>query len=133
MLYSESIHTEERTVERIRFIQHNGKEILFLNFANCDAAEAHAIIDPAKALICARPQGSLLTLTDVTNARFDDTLNERIKAFTAHNKPYVKAAAVVGVTGLKKILFEATMLFSRRKLHAFETLDQAKAWLTSTP
>ena len=118
-------------MKRVRFIQHNGKEILSLNFANCDAREAHAIIDQAKMVISSSPEQSLLTLTDVTNIRFDDTLNERMKEFAAHNKPYVKAAAVVGVTGLKKILFEAAMIFSKRKLHTFETLDQAKTWLSS--
>ncbi len=119
------------TMERTQFMQHNGKEILYLNFTECKAAEAYPIIEQAEAMIRTRPENSLLTLTDVTNLRFDDKLTERMKQFTAHNKPYVKAAAVVGVTGLKKILFEAVMLFSKRKLHAFETVEQAKSWLAT--
>ena len=52
-----------------------------------------------------------------------------MKQFSAHNKPYVKAAAVVGITGLKKIIFGAVMAFSRRNLESFEDMEQAKRWL----
>ncbi len=118
-------------MERIRFIQHKGKEILFLDFSACKAGEVLLVIDKAAPVIAGRPEKSLLTLSNVTNARFDDTVSQRMKEFTAHNKPFVKAAAVVGITGLKKIVFEAVMLFSKRKLHAFETVEQAKDWLAA--
>jgi len=116
-------------MERVQFVQHNGKEILLLDFSRCTAKDALALIDEAAAAIRTRPQQSLLTLTDVTDMRFNDTLNQRMKVFTAQNKPYVKAAAVVGVTGLKKILFDAVMVFSKRKIHAFDNRETAKAWL----
>jgi hypothetical protein len=118
-------------MERVRFIRHRDKEILFLDFSACKAGEVLLVIDKAKPVIAARPEKSLLTLSDVTNARFDDTVSQRMKEFTVHNKPFVKAAAVVGITGLKKIVFEAVMLFSQRKLHAFETIEQAKDWLAA--
>ena len=116
-------------MERVQFVQHNGKEILLLDFSRCTVTDALALIDEAAAAIRTRPQQSLLTLTDVTDMRFDDKLSQRMKEFTAINKPYVKAAAVVGVTGLKKILFDAVMVFSKRKIHAFDNRETAKAWL----
>jgi len=115
--------------ERVKFISHDSKEILFLDFSGCRPDEAFPVIDHAKKAIRTRPQGSVLTLTDVTDMRFDDKLTASMKEFTTHNKPYVKAAAVIGVHGLKKIIFEAVMLFSKRKLHAFDSMDQAKTWL----
>jgi len=118
-------------MERIRFVQHNGKEILFLDFSECKAGEVPALIAESKTVIRTKPANSLLTLTDVTNTRFDDNVTAGMKEFAAHNKPYVKAAAVVGITGLKKILFDAVMVFSKRKIHAFDSVEQAKAWLVS--
>jgi hypothetical protein len=118
-------------MERINFIHHKGQEILFLNFSRCRTEEVAPLIDRAKKVIATRPEQSLLTLTDVTDMRFDDAVSQRMKEFTAHNKPYVRAAAVVGVTGIKKILFEAVVLFTKRKLHTFETVDQAKDWLAT--
>jgi hypothetical protein len=55
-----------------------------------------------------------------------------MKEFTKHNKPYVKASAVVGISGIKKIIFHAVMLFSGRKIHACDTLEQAKDWLATS-
>lgn len=117
--------------ERIKFLKHNGKEILLLNFAECKADEVLYTIEEAKKIIRTRPENSLLTLSDVTNARFNEDVSARMKEFTTHNKPYIKASAVVGITGVKKIIFEAVMLFSKRKLHSFETLEQAKDWLVT--
>jgi hypothetical protein len=118
-------------MDRVKFVNFKGKEILYLDFSGCKTDEVFPVIEQAKAVIRTRPEQSLLTLTNVTDTRFDETVSQRMKEFTTHNKPFVKAAAVVGVVGIKKILFEAIMLFSNRKLHAFETVEQAKDWLAS--
>ncbi len=115
--------------ERVKFINHAGKEILFLDFSGCTTNEVLATIEESKQVIRTRPEGSVLTLTDVTNARFNEDITERMKEFTAHNKPYVKAAAIIGISGIKKIIFEAVMMFSKRKIHIFESIHEAKEWL----
>jgi hypothetical protein len=115
--------------ERVKFIKHGGRDILLLNFVECSANDVLHTIDEAKSVIAAQPQGSLLTLTDVTNARFNEEVTNRMKEFTTHNKPFVKAAAIIGVSGIKKIIFEAVMMFSKRKIHIFDTVNEAKDWL----
>jgi hypothetical protein len=117
--------------DRVQFITHNGKEILFLNFSSCAINEMVQVIEEAKRAIRTKPEGSVLTLTDVTNARFDETVTQKMKEFTVHNKPYVKAAAVIGVVGIKKIIYEAVLLFSGRKIHVFDKIDDAKNWLAT--
>jgi hypothetical protein len=115
--------------ERVKFIKHQEKEILLLDFSNSTADEVLKIIEQAKRVISSRPQQSLLTLTDVTNARFNADVSEQMKAFTVHNKPYVRAGAVVGITGLKRIIFSAVVAFSQRKLESFDDREEAKQWL----
>jgi hypothetical protein len=115
--------------EKIRLITHEGKNILHLDFSNCKAEEILDTIIRAKKVIASYPEKSLLTLTDVTDARFNDAVTQEMKAFTAHNRPYVRAGAVVGVTGLKRIIFQAVVAFSGRKLSAFDNVDQAMQWL----
>ena len=115
--------------DRVRFIKHHEKEILLLDFSNSGTDEVLKIIEDAKRVISTKPENSLLTLTDVTNARFNEKVGDSMKVFSAHNKPYVKAAAVVGITGLKKIIFGAVMAFSKRNLESFDEVEQAKNWL----
>jgi hypothetical protein len=118
-------------LERVQFLQHKGKKILHLNFANCSVDEVLQTIEMSKAAIRTQSPGSVLTLTDVTNAAFNSKVSEAMKEFVIHNKPYVVAAAVVGVTGLKQVILNAVMKLSVRKLTAFNTLAEAKDWLAA--
>jgi len=116
-------------MERVQFIQHKGKVILSINLAGCPAAEVLPVIDAAKAAVGTRQAGTVLTLTDVTGTGFDSIVATAMKDLVLHHKPYIAAAAVVGVSGLKQIIFNTVMRFSGRHLHAFESLDEAKDWL----
>lgn len=118
-------------MDRVAFITHDGKEILLLDFSGLKSNEAIALIEPAKAVISKKPQNSVLTLTDVTDVRFNEDLSRKMVEFTTHNKPYVRAAAVVGITGLKQVIFNAVVALSKRNLSTFDTRDDAKKWLVA--
>ena len=61
---------------------------------------------------------------------YDDTFNALAKELTAHNKGHVRAGAVVGVSGWRKLAFWAALKFSGRdNLKLFDTSEDAKAWL----
>ncbi len=62
---------------------------------------------------------------------FSSEAAEALKQFTSHNKPYVTAAAVVGIIGLKQIIYNAVLKFSGRNLVAFDSVDKAKDWLAT--
>lgn len=116
-------------MERVKFLDHNGVEVLLLDFSHCTVEAALEVIEKAKTVIRSAPPHSLLTLSDFTGIGFAYDLHQKLKEFTAHNKPYVHAAAVVGVTGLKKTLLEGVMLFAQRELPIFENREAAKTWL----
>ncbi len=118
-------------MERIQFIQHKGKQLLYLDLVNAKSTEVVQLVKDATPVIAAQPEKSLRTLTNVTNMAFNSEATEALKQFTKHNKPYVIAGAVVGVTGLKQIIYNAVLKFSGRNLVAFDTLDEAKNWLAT--
>ena len=115
--------------DKVRFIEHEGKSILYLDFSCCKADEVLHAITKARKIVARQAERSLLTLTNVTEARFNDAVTRELKELTTHNRPYVRAAAVVGVTGIKRIIFEAVISFSQRKISTFDTVDKAKQWL----
>jgi calcineurin-like phosphoesterase family protein len=116
-------------MERVYFIQHKGKKILIIDGSNCTVEEAPATLAKAREVIRSQPEKSVYTLTDLTNARFDDKIALDMKETIAGNKPYVYAAAVVGVTGLKQIFLNSVIKLTGRKLALFNTVEQAKDWL----
>jgi hypothetical protein len=120
----------EDVAGRIRFIEHRGKRILFMDFSEMnEPGEALAALDAARKVIAAEPEHSLLTLTDVTGTRYDDDIIKAFQALAAHNKPYVKAAASVTRTPLQLVALRASAVLSRRKLETFAELDEARDWL----
>ena len=116
-------------MERIQFINHKGKKILYFDFSSCRPDEANKVVEDAMAFVKKQPQKSLYTLTNVSGIRFDTNIGDKFKDFAAHNKPYVIAGAVVGISGLLKVLYTAITKFTGRNLPAFDTVEQAKDWL----
>jgi len=114
----------------VKFIRHENIEILYIDFSYSKSKEEILrIMEDTKRLIAARPPASVLTLTNITDAHFDKDINEGLKDLAIHNKPYVKAGAVVGVTSIRKIVYSAVLLFSKRHLEICKDLESAKAWL----
>ena len=116
-------------MERVKYIYHNGRQILFLDFAGCNVQDFPILIEKAENLIRAEPPTSVLTLTDVTGAKYNLEITQALKEFVKSNKPYVKAGAVVGLDALKKIIYNGVMHFSGRNLAAFNDIEKAKDWL----
>lgn len=119
-------------MERTRFIEHRGTRILLLDYTGLTPKDALPVIAESRGLIGRLPaDGSLLTCTDVTGATYDQRVIDALKELSAHNKPFVRAAAVVVESGLKRALMSLVGLFSKRKLHAFATRGEALDWLAA--
>ncbi|MGI5860551.1 MAG: hypothetical protein ACOX6T_00675 [Myxococcales bacterium] len=118
-------------MDRIRFVECQGKRILYLDFSDLSPRDVEAVVGRARELVGAQPPLSLLTLTNVTNLRFDDAAVRAVKELAEHNRPFVRAAALVGVTGLKKIVLNTVKLFSKRDFALFDDVESAKSWLAS--
>lgn len=115
---------------RTRMIEHRGQHILLLDYSDVmDTAEALSYIAESKVIIAQQPLGSLRTLTYVRGSRYTAPVIDAMKDLVAHNAPYVKAAAVVGMNTLHRIIYRAVVAFSRRNIQVFEDIEEAKDWL----
>jgi len=117
---------------RTRFITHQGEQILLLDYSDVsDENVAIEEIEKTKAIIAREPENSLRTLTYVAGSRYNPRIVEAMKDLVVHNKPYVRAAAVVGLHTLHRIIYRAVVTVSRRNLKVFEDLEEAKDWLVT--
>lgn len=119
-------------MERTRFIDHKGKQILLLDYAGIrDPDEALREIQDSKAFVARQPTSSLRVLTLVRDARYNAAVLQGMKDLAAHNAPYVKASAVVGMGGLHRIAYQAVILFSKRNIKTFDGEAEALDWLAT--
>lgn len=113
-----------------RFVDYRGTPILYIDLANVKTEQdAFERISESKQIIASQPTGSLLTLTDSRDSLFSRDVIDALRQYTDHNKPFVKAAALVGVSGLQKLVLSAVAKFSGRTFKIFTNPDDAMAWL----
>jgi hypothetical protein len=116
--------------ERVTFIEHKGKEILYLNLSDCSSEVYLETIEQAKGIIRNKPENSLLVLTYMSNS--ENTQPEvfhNLRYFVKNNKPHVKASAIIGVNGVHKMLVESLQQSTGRVFGIFEDEEEAKDWL----
>jgi hypothetical protein len=115
--------------ERVKFIEHRGKRVLSINYADCDITLLKAVAEEMHRVISREPLNSVLTLNDVTGTGFDSESVAVLKSKVAANAPYVRRAAVFGITGLQRLIYEAVQRFTERSIPAFDSREEALEWL----
>jgi len=119
-------------VPEVEFIEYNGLRILRIHFPDGIANEAiMSIIARAKEAIASQPLSSALTLTIFGDFHFDSDTAKAFREYVQHNKAYVRAGAVVGITGIRKALYNSYMILSQRKIKICENETEALAFLAS--
>jgi hypothetical protein len=116
-------------MERAHFIHHDGKEIFQLDFTNCSLEVASWVIAEAAKKIQARPHNSVLTLTLIDGSSFDTAIANKLKQLVVGNKPFVRAAALVGLVGIQRVVYNTVTFFSKRDIKSFDNVGTAKAYL----
>jgi hypothetical protein len=115
--------------EHIRFITHQGKQILLINASNCSAPEVGKIFRAVPELVTTRPRGSVLILSDFSGASIDQEAIRILKETAVFDKPYVKKSAWMGSKDFCQRLSENLVDFSRREFPVFGNREEALAWL----
>jgi hypothetical protein len=126
------LHSQGRKsalTDRIRFITHQGKQILLLDLSNCSAAQVQKTIRALPELVTTRPRNSILILSDFTGASFDEEALRVMKETAVFDKPFIKKTAWVGAPYFPEAFAKNLRSFSRREFPAFETRDEALRWL----
>lgn len=112
--------------------QYEGKEILCLDISGSTSKDKEKIeehVNLAKEAVKQYPPKSALMITNVTNTGFDSAVSSMIKEYAQHNTPYVKASALVGISGLQKVILTAVKKMTGRDYYLAYAMEEALEWL----
>lgn len=115
--------------DRVRWIRHNGKDVLSVDYTGCTEKQILKILDERLRIVTAQPPKSVLTLVNVTNGDFTRKALTRVKEVTALERPYVKRTALIGAETLPKGFVKAVATFSVRDFPSFATREAALDYL----
>ena len=111
--------------ERIHLIDHHGKQVLVVDLSNCSAAQVEKVVRALPEFVTTRPRNSVLILSDLTGASFDQEAIRAMKESAVFDKPYIKKSAWVGAESLPEVFRENLKSFSRREFPTFKTRQEA--------
>ena len=114
-----------------KFIDHQGKKILLVDFSNCPADEVEKIARAVPDYVIVNPLGSVLELTDFTAAPFDRDAIRAVKETAVFDKPFVRKSALIGTEDLPASFYDELKSYSRRELLIFTTSEEALDWLAA--
>jgi hypothetical protein len=117
--------------DRIRFITHQGKQILLVDLSHCSAAEVEKVVRELPEVVATHPRGSVLIFSDFTAASFDAEAIRVMQETAVFDKPYIRKTAWVGAEDFPEEFSKSLSSFSRREFPAFKTRDEALAWLVT--
>jgi hypothetical protein len=112
----------------VDWIEHEGQRILRIDFSHCSGHELERRVRSAALAIRSSPPGSVLALNLVQDISFDRETTSMIREYIRGNRPYMLAAAVVGL-GYMKAVVPALNRMTGRSIAAFDDEESALAWL----
>jgi hypothetical protein len=121
-------------MDRARLVTHGGKRIVLVDLsALTDIAEITRWIARGRELVHAQPPASVRYCLDVTGMRFDTSIVKRFRENGETSRPYLRAAAIVGLSGIQRAAY--VMIAFALKLHMpdFPEREQALDWLAAQP
>ena len=74
---------------------------------------------------------SILYLTSVANLKFSTRCLNQFNQFAKVTKPYDKASAILGATGLVKIMYDSYAKLFGKPIRAFNSREEALEWLVN--
>lgn len=116
-------------MDRAKFVEHKGKQIFAMDCREASLEEMDQVIEECILQVRKQPEKSVLTLTISGGSAFSGDTIMKLKEVARDNTPYVKAGAIVGVTGLYKVVFNAVAMFSKRRFYLFDTVEEAMDFL----
>ena len=116
-------------MSQVQTTQVAGKRIVEIDFDGCTPGKFAPVIAEAMRVLAAEPRASVRALTRVDNVRFDPATVAEMARFSSFAMPYLKANAIVGVTGIKKVVFGGIKPLYKVPVELFDRPDAAREWL----
>jgi hypothetical protein len=118
--------------DRIRFVEHQGKQVLLLDFSHADAHQMQLLLEYVRITVAQHAHEGVVTLADFTGADVDHAVATKIKEVLTLDRPFVKKTAWVGADSIPHAFMENFHNFSQREINQFKTREEAMDWLVES-
>jgi hypothetical protein len=125
------MENQTTTDNRVKWIMHKGRRILSVNYSGLQHEPLLAVIKQVRAFYEGQAKASVLAMVDVRGALGSQDVVGELKDVATATRDLDKKSAIIGITGLKKVLLSTINRFSGHDMKAFENEQDALEWLVS--
>jgi hypothetical protein len=121
-------------MRNVEFLKFEGKEICYFNFSGLkNELEIFDLITESNIYIHKKLPQSIYSLINMENIPFNDQIKRMLADFIKESKNYVKAHAIIGITGYVQLFFFKKIRFTNKNIQKFDNIKSAINWLVLYP
>jgi hypothetical protein len=117
------------SMKKVEIVECYGKRIVQIDFSGCAPESYGTVLAEAEKVIRAEPPASVRTLTLVEDTHFDPEAVEEMTGFASRVSRHLRGNAMVGITGVKKVIFGGIRPHYQAPVGLFDDAESAKEWL----
>ncbi len=115
--------------KNVQILQAYGKRIVQIDMNGCGPEQYAPVLAEAERVILQEPPSSVRALTLVGDTHFDTSAVEELSKFALHVSDHLKGGAMVGMNGVKRVIFGGIKRLYRVPIGVFDDAEAAKEWL----
>ena len=116
---------------RMKWIPHKGKEILYEDYTNLTGEQIARLVPAITKITEDNDYKDILLLIDLSNSFANKDATNAFGESGKISKGRLKKTAVLGITGVKKVLLNFVNRVSKVDAKPFSSEEEAKEWLIS--
>ena len=110
-------------------IEYMGEKIYYIDHKGLQEKEVITNQELGKKILMGSGDKEILLITDMGGVYTTSEVDKKMIQINKEILPIVKKAAVLGMTGIKRILIEAFIKLEGGNIKLFDSIEEAKKWL----
>jgi hypothetical protein len=120
---------DEKLKNRNKWIDHNGKKILFSDFRDLSVDDYFPVLDEAIELVKKEKPNSIYTISAHSKIHISEKLKSKTEEFKRSALGISKGTAAFGLEGIQKVIVKAL----KKDVYFAKSMEDALDWFSHQP
>jgi hypothetical protein len=115
-------------MQKVTVIARGATELVVVDFSGCKPGTYGPVVEQARQTICKKPPRSVRVITVFEDLTFDMGTVKEMQEYASSVMPHLRRCALVGIDGLKKVVFGGIKPLFDIPVELCKDLNAARDW-----
>lgn len=116
-------------MQNVTVVSRGATQVFVVDFSHCDPGRYGPIVQEAERTLCRQPLRSVRVVTVFQDVSFDMSTVKEMQKYASTVMPHLKKCALVGIDGMKKVVFGGIKPLFTIPVELFGDVESAQAWV----